>query len=753
MANDQKSLESWIWDAASSIRGAKDAAKYKEFILPLVFTKRLCDVFDDELNRIAKEVGSRAKAFKLVARDPKLVRFFLPIEPKDADAEVWSVIRGLSDRIGEQLTTHLRSIANANPLLKGIIDRIDFNATTHGVRDLDDNRLSNLIEAISAKSLGLDDVEPDIIGRSYEYLIRKFAEGSGQSAGEFYTPREVGLVMARLMDLEPGMTVYDPCCGSAGLLINCQLTLAEQLRATHVAKKTKPAPLTLYGQEYVGTTWAMANMNMIIHDMQGKIEIGDSFKDPKFRAGKRLQTFDRVVANPMWNQDWFKEADYDSDELGRFPYGAPPDSTADWGWVQHMLSSVGPTGKVAVVLDTAAVSRGSGSKNKSREKEIRQKVVEDGLVEAVILLPENLFYNTGAPGIIVLLNRARSPNDPIRLVNASKLFTKGNPKNFLAEEHVERIVEAARSSSDIDDLCRVVSPDVVAEIDFDLSPARHVPLDPEVPVVELAEGTKLADAAYKAATVAHQTTQNTLATFHAVTMGSGSALPSGWQRASLESLISRKISGDWGDDRPSETKSCKRCAVIRGTDFPDVARLRFADVPTRFITDDVLKKKQPVEGDILVEVSGGGKYQNTGRAIYLTAATFETANDPVMFTNFTKLLRVSAAKILPRYFFYAWSLLYDLGRTARYEKQPTNIKNFKIDDFLKHEMIVFPVDLGVQAEIVAALEAVHAELDALDAARHQMLAVRHAALKELLSGAKQPRARATAARRAEVLAR
>ncbi len=151
-----KSLESWIWDAACSIRGAKDAPKYKEFILPLIFTKRLCDVFDDEINRIAQEVGSRAKAFKLVKHDKKLVRFFLPLEPKNPDDDVWSVIRTLSDKIGEQLTTHLRAIADANPLLKGIIDRIDFNATTHGQRDIDDARLSNLIEAISAKRLGLD---------------------------------------------------------------------------------------------------------------------------------------------------------------------------------------------------------------------------------------------------------------------------------------------------------------------------------------------------------------------------------------------------------------------------------------------------------------------------------------------------------------------------------------------------------------------------------------------------------------------
>jgi N-6 DNA Methylase/HsdM N-terminal domain/UvrB domain 3 len=249
-----KSLETWIWDAACSIRGAKDAPKYKDFILPLIFAKRLCDVFDDELNRIAGKVGSRKKAFTLVKHDKQLVRFYLPFEPSDDEQPVWSVIRTLSTQIGQQLTTHLRAIADANPLLKGIIDRVDFNATTHGVRDLDDDRLSNLIEAISAKRLGLDDVEPDIIGRSYEYLIRKFAEGSVSSAGEFYTPAEVGFLMARVVDPEPGMNVYDPCCGSAGLLIKCQLIAKER------ADGRRASPVRLFGQESEPGTWRVCRM-------------------------------------------------------------------------------------------------------------------------------------------------------------------------------------------------------------------------------------------------------------------------------------------------------------------------------------------------------------------------------------------------------------------------------------------------------------------------------------------------------------
>ena len=283
-SSKDKSLESWIWDAACSIRGAQDAPKYKGFILPLIFTKRLCDVFDDELDRIAKDIGSRKKAFQLAKADHKLVRFYLPLMPDDPEKPVWSVIRELSDQIGEGVTTHMREIAKVNPRLKGIIDRVDFNATVHGQRELNDDRLSNLIEAISTKRLGLEDVEADIIGKSYEYLIRKYAEGSGKSAGEFYTPPEVGTIMSRVLQPEPGMSVYDPCCGSGGLLVKLEIAMAG------ATGEKRPAPLRLYGQEYVADTWAMACMNMIIHDMEEEIEIGDTFRIPSF-AGRQTSHF------------------------------------------------------------------------------------------------------------------------------------------------------------------------------------------------------------------------------------------------------------------------------------------------------------------------------------------------------------------------------------------------------------------------------------------------------------------------------
>jgi len=487
-----KTMESWIWDAACSIRGAADAAKYKDYILPLIFVKRLCDVYDDEIDRIAERVASRTKALQLVERDKSLVRFFMPVKPKDPENETtWDVIRTLSDKIGQQLTDILRSVAKANPSLQGIIDRIDFNATTHGQRDIDDDRLSKLIEKIAEKRLGLKDVEPDIIGRSYEYLIRKFAEGSGQSAGEFYTPAEVGFIMARIMDPEPGMEIYDPTCGSGGLLIKCELVLEEKMK---LKSKEKFAPLKLYGQEFIPATWAMSKMNMVIHDMEGEIEIGDTLKNPKFKLSNKLRTFDRVVANPMWNQGrdslpYVNDDFFINDEMERFPAGSCG-GKFDWGWMQHIFSSLNDKGRAAVVLDTGAASRGSGNRGNNREKDCRKWFVDNDLIEGIIYLPENLFYNTGAPGIIVFLNKVKKHKKMLYLLHAGKEFEKGDPKNFIPPSGIEKISEYYKDFREEVKFARLVSADEIKRNDYNISPSRYVQInDTETyrPIAEIVE--------------------------------------------------------------------------------------------------------------------------------------------------------------------------------------------------------------------------------------------------------------------------
>ncbi|MBC9866658.1 MAG: N-6 DNA methylase, partial [Opitutae bacterium] len=297
-----KSLESWIWDAACSIRGAKDAPKYKDYILPLIFTKRLCDVFDDELNPIAQQVGSRKKAFQLVEADPKLVRFYLPLIPDDPEQPVWSVIRKLSDRIGEAVTTHMRAIARENPLLQGIIDRVDFNATTHGQRDLNDDRLSNLIEAISTKRLGLEDVEADVKGDIYEGLLEKNAEDTKSGAGQYFTPRALIRAMVECVRPEPGKLIADPACGTGGFFLaaydfitnpkNFQLDKQQKAFLKHEA---------FHGNEIVANTRRLCLMNMFLHNI-GEIDGGVSISPNDSLVADAGKRFDYVLANPPFGK-------------------------------------------------------------------------------------------------------------------------------------------------------------------------------------------------------------------------------------------------------------------------------------------------------------------------------------------------------------------------------------------------------------------------------------------------------------------
>jgi type I restriction enzyme M protein len=487
---DATALGNWLWDAACEIRGPLDAPKFKDYILPLIFLKRLSDVFDDEINHLAKEFGDQKTAAKLVEQDHKLVRFYLPEKAR------WPKIVKITTGLGEALTDAVRAVARENPRLSGVIDVTDFNATTAGQRIVDDGRLVALIQVLNDPRyrLGLEDVEPDILGRAYEYLLRKFAEGQGQSAGEFYTPLEVGIVMARILDPQPGMAVYDPCCGSGGLLIKCHLRLLETKGEWVNGRLKLPptiAPLNLYGQEINPSVFAMARMNAFIHDMEADIALGDTMHRPAFTEGDgHLRQFDLVTANPMWNQE-FSAKTYEIDTYDRFRRGVPPSSSADWAWVQHMVASLNDGGRMAVVLDTGAVSRGSGNTGSNKERDIRKKFVEENLVEAVLLLPENLFFNTTAPGIVMVINRRKRHPHEVLLINASKLCTKGRPKNYLEEGHIGAIAQVYHDWRAEDGLSVIITKEEAVRSDYNLSPSRYISTGAETEVLPLDEAVVL----------------------------------------------------------------------------------------------------------------------------------------------------------------------------------------------------------------------------------------------------------------------
>jgi type I restriction enzyme M protein len=477
-----KPMEQMLWDAACSIRGEKDAAKFKDYLLPLLFLKRLSDVFDDEINRLAEEYGDRKMALEIAESDHALLRFYLPHEARWAilsgrEAYDWpNDEQGRSTKpkdIGEHLTKAVRAVVRQNPSLSGVIDVVDFAAERNGERDINPAKLRQVVETFSDSRyrLGLADVQPDFLGRAYEYLLRKFAEGSGQSAGEFFTPTEVGFLMAQILRPRPGEECHDYACGSAGLLVKLQLVARE-------LDPTSKVPLKLYGQELTAESYAVAKMNAIIHDMTVEMARGDTMINPKFKTadGKRIRTYDIVVANPMWNQPFNPDL-FSDDPFDRFrPQGGTTSGKGDWAWLQHTMACLNDRGRAAVVLDTGAMTRGSGSKNEDRERNIRKWFVDHDLIDGVILLPDNLFYNTNAAGVIVVLSKRKpaARKDRIVLLNASRRVGKGRPKNFIPEGDIHRLAAAYLEGVPVEGEVAVITRQQAEEGDYNLSPSRWV---------------------------------------------------------------------------------------------------------------------------------------------------------------------------------------------------------------------------------------------------------------------------------------
>jgi len=476
-----KPMEQMLWDAACSIRGEKDAPKFKDYLLPLLFLKRLSDVFDDEIARLAEDYGDRDTALEIAEGDHSLLRFYLPLEAR------WGAISGreaiewpLDDKgqstkprdIGEHLTKAVRAVVKQNPQLSGVIDVVDFAAERNGERDINPAKLRLVVETFSDPRyrLGLADVQPDFLGRAYEYLLRKFAEGSGQSAGEFFTPTEVGFLIAHIMRPRPGEDCHDYACGSAGLLVKLQLVARE-------LDPTAKVPLKLTGQELQAESYAVAQMNGIIHDMEIEIARGDTMINPKFRTNEgKVRRHDIVVANPMWNQPFAPDV-FANDPFDRFrTTGGVTTGKGDWAWLQHTLACLGDNGRAAVVLDTGAVTRGSGSKNEDKERNIRKWFVDHDLIDGVILLPDNLFYNTNAAGVIVVLNKRKSAarKDKIVLLNASKRLKKGKPKNYIPEDAIRPLAAAYLKGEPVEAEIAVITRQQAEEADYNLSPSRWV---------------------------------------------------------------------------------------------------------------------------------------------------------------------------------------------------------------------------------------------------------------------------------------
>ncbi|MCC5841879.1 MAG: SAM-dependent DNA methyltransferase [Opitutales bacterium] len=414
----QQQLESYLWGAAVLLRGTIDAGDYKQFIFPLLFYKRLCDVFDEE-TVAALRVSGGDEDFALF---PENHRFQIPAEAH------WREVRKVSRDVGLALQQAMRAIETANPeKLFGIFGDAQWTNKDR----LSDSMLRDLIEHFSSLELTVASLPEDELGQGYEYLIKKFADDSGHTAAEFYTNRTVVHLMTEMLDVQPGESVYDPTCGSGGMLLSCIAHLR--------AQKKEWRNVRLYGQERNLMTSSIARMNCFLHGIEDfRIERGDTLAEPKLVEGDRLQRFDVVLANPPYSiKQWNREA-FAADPWGRNLFGVPPQGRADYAFQQHILQSLKPeTGRCAVLWPHGVLFR-------QEEAEMRRKLIEADLIECVLGLGPNLFYNSPMEACVVVC-RTQKPKPrrgKILFINAVKEVTRERAQSFLTDEHLQRVVRA-----------------------------------------------------------------------------------------------------------------------------------------------------------------------------------------------------------------------------------------------------------------------------------------------------------------------
>jgi len=451
----QDEINNILWRACDTFRGVVDPAEYKNYILVFLFIKYLSDLWKDKKDKYKKQYkGDKTRIERALSRE----RFVLP-----ENSDYYYLYENRNENnIGELINIALEQIEDKNKTkLEGVFRNIDFNSEAHlGQTKERNQRLKHLIEDFADPRL---DLRPsvvgsrDIIGNAYEYLISRFAADAGKKGGEFYTPGEVATLLAKLLQPKPGNKICDPTCGSGSLLIK-------------VANEVGSNNYALYGQESNGSTWALCKMNMFLHEKDNaQIEWGDTIRNPKLIENDRLKKFDIVVANPPFSLDKWGAEMADSDIFNRFFRGIPPKSKGDYAFICHMIeTAVADSGKVGVVVPHGVLFRGAS------EGKIRQKLIEENLIEAVIGLPANLFFGTGIPAAIIIFNKGKGKNTDVLFIDASREFESGKNQNKLRKQDIEKIVNTYKNFKTVDKYSYRAPFDEIKENEFNLNIPRYV---------------------------------------------------------------------------------------------------------------------------------------------------------------------------------------------------------------------------------------------------------------------------------------
>ena len=465
----QDEINSILWNACDTFRGAFDSSEYKNYILVFMFLKYLSDVWKDKQEEYRKMYGDDSA---LIQRKMQRERFVLP---ENCTFDYLYAHRGDPD-IGEQIDKVLEQIGDENQeKLQGVFRNISFNSEKIGQTKDRNRRLKNLITDFAKPELNFRPSvvgkAEDVIGNAYMYLIEKFASGAGKKGGEFYTPHEVSDLLARVLQPPAGSRIYDPTCGSGYLLIS----VAQEIRDN---KGNPSNDYAVYGQESNGDTWALCKMNMFLHGLDAAdIRWGDTLNDPKHIEASHLMKFDIVVANPPFSLDKWGAEDAEGDSFKRYWRGIPPKSKADYAFILHMIESTNAHGRVGLIVPHGVLFRGSA------EGRIRQQLLEDNLLEAVIGLPSNLFYGTGIPAAILIFNKDKS-SDNILFIDASNDYEAGKRQNRLREDNIQKVVEEYRrfkaheaiSEGKVltDKYSYIATMDDIKENDYNLNIPRYV---------------------------------------------------------------------------------------------------------------------------------------------------------------------------------------------------------------------------------------------------------------------------------------
>ena len=445
MKIDQSQLEQYLSKAAWILKGPVDASDFKSYIFPLLFFKRISDVYDEEYELALKESGNDKEYASL----KEFHRFIIP---KDCH---WKDVRETSVNIGVKIQYAIREIESANQeYLSGIFGDVQWS----NKEKLSDELLNNLIDHFSQYNLSNSSISADILGDAYEYLIKHFADLTNKKAGEFYTPRSIVHLMTKIIDPKENESIYDPACGTGGMLIES----LEYLKKSNLNPKT----LKIYGQESNLTTSAIARINLFLHNAEDfKIFKGDTLRNPGFFESDNLKTFDCVIANPPFSLDDWGSENWANDPFGRNIAGVPSKGNGDMAWVQHMIKSMNNNGRMAVVLPNGVLFR------KGAEGKIRKSFLDQDLIEAIIGIGSNIFYGTQlSPCILVFKkNKEHKKKNKVFFIDASTQIRVGRAQNYLDSDHIEKIFKTYRACEDIKNFSKVISIEVIKSNQYSLN--------------------------------------------------------------------------------------------------------------------------------------------------------------------------------------------------------------------------------------------------------------------------------------------